>query len=67
MQLRRLTICVDRNSPSELHSASDWFQRWRSQLAFCSENLGCGCCVDIWEVEAPEEALDQLPSDIVAE
>jgi hypothetical protein len=43
-----------------------WLAKWRPALAFCSENEGCGCCVDMYNVEAPEEALADLPRSILA-
>jgi hypothetical protein len=35
-------------------------------MPFVSENEGCGCCVHIYRVEAPQEALDELPSVVFA-
>lgn len=39
----------------------DWFSRWGPKLMHRSENYGCGCCNDIWEVDAPAEAILELP------
>ena len=47
-------------------AAEAWFARWRPRLAYCSENQGCGCCVDIWDVEAPAEAVAELPEELSA-
>jgi len=35
-------------------------------LTFRSENQGCGCCVNMWNVEGPDEALAALPLTIKA-
>jgi hypothetical protein len=43
-----------------------WLERWRQRLAYCSENEGCGCCVDVYRVDAPLEALGELPEAVVA-
>ena len=43
-----------------------WLERWRPRLPFVSDNEGCGCCVDIYNVEAPPEALAELPPAVFA-
>jgi len=57
----RATICVDRNHQDEVEAVEAWFARWRGCLTFVSENEGCGCCVDIWNVEGPDEAMAAIP------
>jgi hypothetical protein len=61
----RATICVDVDTPEQAAVAA-WIERWRPQLPFASENEGCGCCVDIYRVEAPKDALDELPRAVFA-
>lgn len=63
----RATIIVAVDYPDEVAAAEAWFARWRPRLFYCSENTGCGCCVDIWDVDAPEEAVAELPDEISAE
>ena len=29
-----------------------------------SENSGCGCCVEIYDVEGPQEAIDAIPQQL---
>lgn len=62
----RATICVAVDGPEEVAAAEAWFARWRPHLFYCSENTGCGCCVDIWDVDAPPEAIAELPNWIQA-
>lgn len=57
-----LIICCDQ--PEEAAAAEAWFARWRSELAFVSPNEGCGCCVDIYNVDGPAEAIAALPDGI---
>jgi hypothetical protein len=57
----RATIVVSVEAPEEVAAADAWFARWRAQLTYLSENTGCGCCVDIWDVDAPDEAVEELP------
>jgi hypothetical protein len=60
----RATIMVTVGLPGEAETAEAWFEKWRPQLTHCSENYGCGCCVDIWDVDGPEEAIKELPVEL---
>ena len=31
-----------------------------------SDDYGCGCCVSLYDIEGPDEAIDSLPYEIVA-
>ena len=57
----RATICVDVNRENEGAAVDAWFDRWRSRLATVSGDQGCGCCVNIWNVDGPEEAISEIP------
>lgn len=57
----RATIVVAIDDPSEFAAMEDWFSRWGPKLMHRSENYGCGCCTDIWEIDAPAEAILELP------
>jgi hypothetical protein len=43
-----------------------WLDRWRTRLPFVSHNEGCGCCIHLYRVEAPKDALDELPPVVFA-
>lgn len=62
----RATICVSVDSSDECAAADAWLERWRDKLKFLSENRGCGCCVNMWNVDGPDEAIDELPREIQA-
>ena len=62
----RATIIVAVDGSSEVEAMESWFSRWAEQLSHRSDNHGCGCCVDIWEVEAPAEAIAELPHQCYA-
>jgi hypothetical protein len=62
----RETILVSVDVPGEAEAAEAWFAKWRPHLSYCSENTGCGCCVHIWDVDAPPEALAELPDALKA-
>lgn len=36
-------------------------------MTFISDNTGCGCCVDIYDVEGPQEAIDAIHSALQAQ
>jgi len=60
----RETIVVNKDKTDEATKVASWFDRWRDQLTFVSENQGCGCCVDMWEIEGPPEAIAELPQAV---
>lgn len=62
----KATICVDVECAEEVARVERWFAAWRERLAYCSENSGCGCCVNMWDVDAPEEAIAELPQTVLA-
>lgn len=63
MAKAQIIVAVDQ--PDEVAAVAMWFVRWRGRLAV-SENAGCGCCVNIWDVDGPAEALAELPEVVVA-
>lgn len=50
--------------PEECESFALWFEAWGSRMDFVSGSLGCGCCVNIFDVEGPQEAIDSIPATI---
>ena len=64
MAKAQIVVNVDR--PDEVRTVAAWFERWRDRLVAVSGNTGCGCCVDIWDVEGPVDALVELPEAVVA-
>ncbi len=57
--LKTREVVVDVNDEQEVAAFSAWAARWRER-AIVSEDSGCGCCVNIWTVTAPQEAFDEL-------
>lgn len=49
------------DEPGQREAAEAWFAKWRAQLSYCSENTGCGCCVDTWDVDGPDAAINEFP------
>ena len=63
-QLARATVSVTIDNEREVAAVNAWFQRWGPRIQ-CADNQGCGCCVDIWDVQAPAQALAELPIGMV--
>ena len=62
----RATICIDVNSEDLSTQVKAWFAEWRDTLTHVSQDQGCGCCVRIWDVEGPGEAIEQIPDQASA-
>ena len=60
----RATICVVMDDPGEVEAGRKWLAANRRSLTHVSENQGCGCCVDVWDVEGPREVLATLPDSL---
>ena len=52
------------DEPDEVAAGRTWLAANRRDLTHVSENQGCGCCVDIWDVEGPADVLDTLPDSL---
>lgn len=58
-------IIVGVDDRDEVAAVDAWFSRWRPALSHVSEDYGWSCCVHIWRLEGPAEALAELPPTIV--
>lgn len=65
-EMARATICIAVDEPAEVEAAEQWLSVYRDQLDFVSENYGCGCCVDLYDLEGPADVLSTLPETIGA-
>ncbi|WP_149193734.1 hypothetical protein [Luteimonas suaedae] len=63
MAMRRATLAAE---PDDQIILDAWLDRWETRLVHLSDNLGCGCCIDMFDVEAPDEALAELPERLFA-
>ena len=50
----------------EVDLVADWIECWKDRLTFFSGNYGCGCCVDMYNIDGPQEAKDELPRRVLA-
>ena len=60
----QIIVAVDQ--PTEVTAFKTWLAANESRLTYISDKTGCGCCVDIYDVEGPEEVLRTIPPAILA-
>ena len=58
---QRASISVASDAPDEQAAFEAWLRRWEAQLTFISDDYGCGCCVHLFDVEGPKEAIGAIP------
>jgi hypothetical protein len=61
----RARIFYDTNSPGLCGAVEAWMKKWRPVIKVYSEQLGCGCHHDLHEIDAPAEALAELPEEVL--
>lgn len=66
MFMPRATLIAASDSPEEMSALEEWLSRWRDSLSYLSDDTGCGCCVHIYDVDGPQEAVDAIPSTLSA-
>ena len=66
MDAARATVCISLDSDDEVRAWREWLSEWREQLSYLSDNTGCGCCVDMFNLEGPQVAVDAIPPSIRA-
>ena len=62
--MEKQRVIIDVNVASDVASFDAWLQRWRSDVQI-SDDEGCGCCVHIWEIDGPQEAMRELPAHLL--
>ena len=60
----RAKLSAEDDSP-ELALLTAWYREWRSQLEYVSANSGCGCCVHIFQIVGPPEAIMAVPEALL--
>lgn len=65
MNKLRATLLVTAEEPESRLAAHQWLGVHQNALDFVSENLGCGCCVDIWNVEGDRALIEQIPPELL--
>ena len=62
--LARARVAVTLDNEAEVRALNGWLQRWGPRIRRL-DDLGCGCCLDAWDVQAPAEALAELPRGLL--
>jgi len=60
----RGSIIVSHDSGEEQRLAREWFAQFGHLLTYRSEDHGCHCCMNLWDVEGPEDAIAGIPERI---
>ncbi len=63
--MARATLCAATDVQSEVDALNAWISKWKESLTHFSGNLGCGCCVDMYDVEGPIEAVEDIPGELL--
>lgn len=51
------------NHKQQLKFVENWFNKWEGKLTHIKDT-GCGCCVSMWDLEGPEDAINEIPNNI---
>lgn len=60
----RASMMIIVNRDGAFEGGYRWLRENRDKLIFISENLGCGCCVDSYDLEGPPEVLATIPEGL---
>jgi len=63
---KRVTIFFDNMDSYKASVFESWLKKWKDKITILSEQFGCGCHHDLYEVEGPEEALAEIPPSLLA-
>lgn len=59
--MQRASLSISEDSESEKSDFEAWSTRWKDKMTIFSDDYGCGCCVHLYDVEGPEEAIEAIP------
>ena len=61
----RATVCLWSASLEEKVDFTLWLNVWKKKMTFVSADYGCGCCIHLFDLEGPKEAIDALPPQLL--
>ena len=61
----RATVCLWAESLEEKVEFTTWLNTWRKKMTFISHDYGCGCCIHLFDLEGPEEAIAAIPPELL--
>jgi hypothetical protein len=60
----RATICVEVDDPRQVELGERWLAAHGDALDFLSAAYGCGCCVNLYNLEGCAELIASIPEEI---
>jgi hypothetical protein len=57
----------DENYAADTSFLNRWLEKNRDVISYNSGNTGCGCCVDMWEIECDEAAAHEIPNRLISQ
>lgn len=63
--MHRATVCLWSESMEEKVEFTAWSHVWRKKMSLVSQDYGCGCCIHLFDLEGPKEAIDALPQELL--
>ena len=66
LSMHRATVCLWADSIEEKVEFTAWQTAWKRKMTFVSRDYGCGCCIHLFDLEGPKEAIDALPPELLA-
>jgi hypothetical protein len=62
--MHRASISISSDSDAEKVAFEAWCALWKEKMSVFSDDYGCGCCVHLYDVEGPEEAIQAIPPEL---
>lgn len=64
-EMHRATVCLWSESIEEKVEFTTWLTTWKRKMSYVSPDYGCGCCLHLFDLEGPKEAIDALPAELL--
>lgn len=63
--MHRATVCLWSESIEEKVEFTTWLTAWKRKMSYVSPDYGCGCCIHLFDLAGPKEAIDALPDELL--
>jgi hypothetical protein len=63
--MHRATVCLWSDSIEEKVEFTAWQTAWKRKMKYVSQDYGCGCCIHLFDLEGPKEAIAAIPQDLL--
>ena len=65
-ETHRATVCFWSESIEEKVDFTTWLNVWKKKMTFVSADYGRGCCIHLFDLEGPKEAIEAIPERLLA-